>query len=141
MIISGSASISLASSLSSHSKIPLGKTTHQNFPDGEFMVQTNFKGDHGIIIAATRSASDHLELLQLQDAVREAGATNITTYHGSPALEAIAKAISDNIIIEPTDKSIPAVTITIKTPRANIDCQDICLKILVIFLQDRNTSG
>tara|TARA_B100000809_G_C15123060_1_gene525065 strand:+ start:1356 stop:2201 length:846 start_codon:yes stop_codon:yes gene_type:complete len=79
MIISGSASTSLAASLSSHSKIPLGKTTHQFFPDGEFMVQTNFQGDHGIIVAATRSASDHLELLQLQDAVREAGATNITT--------------------------------------------------------------
>ncbi len=79
MIISGSASISLASSLSSHSKIPLGKTTHQIFPDGEFMVQTNFQGDHGIIVAATRSPSDHLELLQLQDAVREAGAEKITT--------------------------------------------------------------
>ena len=70
-----------------------------------------------------------------------AGATNITTYQGIPAFEAIAKPIRDNIIIDPTDKSIPAVTMTINTPRASMDCQDTCLKTFVIFLQDRKTSG
>ena len=70
-----------------------------------------------------------------------AGATNITTYQGIPAFEAIASPINDNIIIEPTDKSIPAVTMTIKTPSANIDCQDTCLKMFVTFLHDKKTSG
>ena len=65
----------------------------------------------------------------------------ITIYQAAPAFEVIARTIRDNIIIEPTDKSIPAVTITMKTPRANIDCQEICLKTFVIFLQERNTSG
>ena len=46
-----------------------------------------------------------------------------------------------SIMIEPTERSIPAVTITINTPKANIDCQDICLKTLVTFLQDKKTSG
>ena len=64
-----------------------------------------------------------------------------TTNQGAPALETIAKIINDSIIIDPTDKSIPAVTITIKTPRANIDCQDICLKTFVTLRHDKKTSG
>ena len=64
-----------------------------------------------------------------------------TTYQGAPAFEVIAKTIRDNIIIEPTDKSIPAVTITIKTPKASIDCHEICLNTFVTFLQERKTSG
>ena len=58
-----------------------------------------------------------------------------------PAFEVIAKTIRDNIIIEPTDRSIPAVTITIKTPKASIDCHEICLNTFVTFLQERKTSG
>ena len=65
----------------------------------------------------------------------------ITTYQAAPAFEVIAKTMSDNINIDPTDKSIPAVTITIKTPKASIDCHEICLKTFVIFLQERKTSG
>ena len=64
-----------------------------------------------------------------------------TTYHGAPAFDVIANTIKDNIIIEPTERSIPAVTITIKTPKASIDCQEICLKTFVTFLQERKTSG
>ena len=60
---------------------------------------------------------------------------------GAPALATIAKTINDNIIIEPTERSIPAVTMTINTPKANIDCQEICLKTLVTFLHDKKTSG
>src|SRR6056300_1086394 len=67
--------------------------------------------------------------------------TKITTYQGIPALATTAKIINDNIIIEPTERSIPAVTMTIKTPKANIDCQEICLKIFVIVLHERKTSG
>ena len=64
-----------------------------------------------------------------------------TIYHGAPALATIASIISDNIIIDPTERSIPAVTITINTPKASIDCQDICLKTFVTFLHDKKTSG
>ena len=56
-------------------------------------------------------------------------------------LATTAKIINDNIMIEPTERSMPAVTITMNTPKANIDCQDICLKTLVTFLQDKKTSG
>ena len=64
-----------------------------------------------------------------------------TTNQGAPAFATIANIINDNIIIEPTERSIPAVTITMKTPRASIDCQDICLNTLVTFLHDKKTSG
>lgn len=140
MIISGSASTLLADSLSSHSGMPLAKTTRQEFPDGEFLVQVNFKGEDGIIIAATRSASDHIELLQLQDAVREAGATNITTIlpymgyarqdtifeEGQPlSARAMAKSIgtgTDKIIIVNPHKDtvcnhfgVPAITLDVSS--------------------------
>ncbi len=70
-----------------------------------------------------------------------AGATKMTTCQGSPTLDAIARAIKDNMSIDPTDKSIPAVTMTMNTPRASIDCHDICLNMLVILRHEKNTSG
>ena len=70
-----------------------------------------------------------------------AGAVKITICQGSPALDEIASAIKDNISIDPTDKSMPAVTMTMKTPRASIDCHDICLNMLVILRHEKNTSG
>jgi hypothetical protein len=66
-----------------------------------------------------------------------AGATRITICQGSPALDEIARAIKESMSIDPTDKSIPAVTITMNTPSASMACQDICLKIFVIFLQEK----
>jgi len=70
-----------------------------------------------------------------------AGATRITICQGSPALDEIARAIKDSISIDPTDKSMPAVTMTMKTPRASIDCQDICLNMLVMLRHEKKTSG
>lgn len=64
-----------------------------------------------------------------------------TTYQGAPAFDVMANTIRDNIMIEPTERSIPAVTITIKTPKASIDCHEICLNTFVTFLQERKTSG
>ena len=58
---------------------------------------------------------------------------------------AIARSTAFNakvvIMDEPTDRSIPAVTMTMKTPKANIDCHEICLKTFVTFLHDKKTSG
>ena len=66
----------------------------------------------------------------------------ITTINqGAPALATIAKIIKDNIMIDPTERSIPAVTMTMNTPKASIDCHDICLKTFVTFRQDKKTSG
>ncbi len=67
--------------------------------------------------------------------------TTITTNQGNPALETMAKDIKDNIRIEPTERSIPAVTITMNIPRAKVACQAVCLKTLVKLRQVKKTSG
>lgn len=70
MIIPGSASQSLASSLAAELNEPLGIVNYQRFADGEMLVQTPKIQDRAIIVASTISSDAHIELLQLQDAVR-----------------------------------------------------------------------
>lgn len=78
MIVSGRASQRLATALAAATDLPLAPTTYEQFPDGEHLVTVDFTGDHAVIIASTTTADRHIELLQLQDAVRETGAT-VTT--------------------------------------------------------------
>ncbi len=80
MIVPGSTSQSLAASLAERIGKPLTPASYERFPDGEQIVSVpRFESDHAIVIAATLDDSSWVELLQLQDAVREAGATTITT--------------------------------------------------------------
>lgn len=79
MIISGSASQSLAAALSAILDQPLAPVTYDQFPDGELLTTTEFQGNRALIVAATTSSKTHIELLQLQDAARTAGASEITT--------------------------------------------------------------
>lgn len=80
MIVPGSTSQALAAELAAELDQPLAAVEYDRFPDGEVLAAApGFEGDRAIVVAATTTAAAHLELLQLQDAVREAGASEIVT--------------------------------------------------------------
>ena len=80
MIISGSASQSLAAELATATGRGLAHVEFDRFPDGEVMAAVpSFEGEAAVVVGSTVSSDAHLEVLQLQDAVREAGATEVTT--------------------------------------------------------------
>ncbi|PSP72228.1 ribose-phosphate pyrophosphokinase [Halobacteriales archaeon QS_3_64_16] len=96
MIVSGRASQSLAAALAADLDEVLVSTKRTRFPDGEVRVDLD-PGDgpgsasdteasigdnaqqRALLVAATTSADAFVELLQLQDALREAGVSEITT--------------------------------------------------------------
>lgn len=79
MIVTGSATQTLAAELAAETGHELAPVSYQQFPDGERMVQVGDVADHTIVVASTISDGDWIELLQLQDAVRETGASEVTT--------------------------------------------------------------
>ena len=80
MIVSGSATQSLAASLAAETDIDLAPVEYRRFPDGELLAAApEFDAERAIVVASTVSSDAHIELLQLQDAVREAGADEIVT--------------------------------------------------------------
>ncbi len=81
MIVAGSHSQALASALAEATGDPLAGVTYEQFPDGERLVRVEgIEGvERAVVVASTVSAAAHVELLQLQDAVREAGASEVTT--------------------------------------------------------------
>ncbi|WP_280586709.1 ribose-phosphate diphosphokinase [Halorubrum sp. Boch-26] len=80
MIVPGSSSQLLAAALAEETGRPLATPTYDRFPDGETLAAVpDFAGDEATIVAATDSDAAWVELLQLQDAVREAGAERVTT--------------------------------------------------------------
>ncbi|SEH17708.1 ribose-phosphate pyrophosphokinase [Natronorubrum sediminis] len=79
-IVSGSTSQSLAAALARDLEEPLAAVEYNRFPDGEVLASVpNFDDDRAIVVASTVSSDAHLEVLQLQDAVREAGASEVVT--------------------------------------------------------------
>lgn len=80
MIVPGSTSQALAAELATELSEPLASVSFDRFPDGEVLAAApGFDADRAVVVAATTSADAHLELLQLQDAVREAGAEEVVT--------------------------------------------------------------
>lgn len=79
MIVSGSNSQRLAVALAEETGMELAPVSFDTFPDGEQTVQVGAEADRAVVVASTVSDTSHVELLQLQDAVREAGATDVTT--------------------------------------------------------------
>jgi ribose-phosphate pyrophosphokinase len=80
MIVPGSSSQSLAAALSSELDRPLARVEFERFPDGELLASVpKIETDSAVIVASTTSSDDHIELLQLQDALRESGVEEITT--------------------------------------------------------------
>ncbi|WP_266079319.1 ribose-phosphate diphosphokinase [Haladaptatus caseinilyticus] len=80
MILSGSASQSLAATLAAELDEPLASVEYQSFPDDELLASApGFDGTRAIVVASTVSSDAHIELLQLQDAAREWGAEEVIT--------------------------------------------------------------
>jgi ribose-phosphate pyrophosphokinase len=80
MIVSASTSQSLAGALAATLDEPLAETDHERFPDGEFCASVpDFDAERAIVVCATTTSDAHIEALQLQDAVREAGAREVVT--------------------------------------------------------------
>jgi ribose-phosphate pyrophosphokinase len=79
MIITGSMSQSLGISLAEVTGRELASVSFERFPDGEQKATIGSVEEDVVIVASTLSDASHVELLQLQDAAREAGAETITT--------------------------------------------------------------
>jgi ribose-phosphate pyrophosphokinase len=93
MILPGSHSQSLAARLAAATDHRLARVSYDRFPDGELCTaiaslddETDAAGESGaladeeaVVVCSTVSSDAHLELLQLQDAAREAGAERVTT--------------------------------------------------------------
>jgi ribose-phosphate pyrophosphokinase len=76
-VIGGSASTALAERISRElGNAPFGIPFTKRFPDGEIYLRVGgrLEGDDVVVVQSTRSDQDLLELLLLEDAVREAGA-------------------------------------------------------------------
>lgn len=126
MIVPGSSSQALASALATELNNPLAAVTYDQFPDGETLAAVpEFDGDRAIIVATTDTNDTWIELLQLQDAVIEAGATEVITVipymgytrqdrafkSGHPvSARAMARAVSPTtdrvILINPHERSV-----------------------------------
>jgi len=126
-IIPGSTSQALAAAVADELGGTLTVPTYRRFSDGETLAAIPaFDDSEAVIVASTATNDAHIELLQLQDAAREAGAETITTVipylgyarqdkafkEGQPiSVRAVAKAISTGtdrvLLVEPHE---PAVT-------------------------------
>jgi len=81
MILPGSATQTFAAALAAETGRDLAEVTVGRFADGErhLRVEGIEPGEDIVVVASTVSDGTHLELLQLQDAAREAGAGSVTT--------------------------------------------------------------
>lgn len=79
MILPGSASQSLAAALAAETGEGLASVEVERFPDGEFLARVPPDLDRAVVVASTVSSDAHVEVLQLQDAAREAGADEVVT--------------------------------------------------------------
>jgi len=128
MIVPGSSSQLLAAALAEETGDPLATPTYDRFPDGESLAAVpDFDAESATVVAATDSDAAWVELLQLQDAVREAGATDVTTVvpymgyarqdrsfaDGEPvSARAMARAISTGtdrvVLVNPHERDVAA---------------------------------
>jgi len=79
-VIGGSASTALAERISRElSNAPFGIPFTKRFPDGELYLRVGgrLEGDDAVVVQSTRTDQDLIELLLLEDAVREAGARRV----------------------------------------------------------------
>ncbi|QHS17762.1 ribose-phosphate diphosphokinase [Halopenitus persicus] len=80
MIVPSSGTQTLAAALADEAGVPLATPTFERFADGERLAAVpEFAGEEATVVASTVTDGDWIELLQLQDAVREAGASEVTT--------------------------------------------------------------
>lgn len=79
MIVSGSASQDLAATLAGELGEDLARVAFDRFPDGEQIVTVPAVEGRAIVVGSTVDDASHVQLLLLQDAVREAGADHVVT--------------------------------------------------------------
>jgi len=79
MIVPGADSQTLAVELAAETGRELADVCFERFPDGERHLRVDGVADEVLVVASTVSDGSHVELLQLQDAVREAGASRVRT--------------------------------------------------------------
>jgi len=79
MIVPGSSAQSVAAALADELGTSLAAVDYSRFPDGERLVEVPADLERAVVVASTVSPADHVEVLLLQDAVREAGASDVTT--------------------------------------------------------------
>ncbi|WP_277554326.1 ribose-phosphate diphosphokinase [Halobaculum limi] len=80
MIVPGSASQALSAALADETGRALATPEYHWFADGEERASVaDYEGESAVVVATTDSNDAFVELLQLQDAVREAGASEVTT--------------------------------------------------------------
>ena len=81
MIIPGAATQAFAAALSAAADEPLGRVEYEQFPDGEGVVRVpeRVAGERAVVVASTVDSDAHVQVLQLQDAVRVAGASEVVT--------------------------------------------------------------
>lgn len=80
MIVSGSESQVLAARLAEATGRPLARVAFDRFPDGEIRVNVpETDADQAVVVASTTTEDAHVGVLQLQDALRELGVSEITT--------------------------------------------------------------
>ncbi len=80
MIIPGAETQAFAAALADATDERLGRVEYERFADGEHVVRVpDVSGERAVVVASTVDSDAHVQLLQLQDAVREAGASEIVT--------------------------------------------------------------
>lgn len=137
-IVPAPSSQSVAATLAATGVGTLTTPTYEWFTDGETLLSVpEFDDDRAIVVGSTPTNDAHIELLQLQDAVREAGASDVTTVipylgyarqdqafkAGQPiSVRAMAKAISTGtdrvVLVNPHE---PAVADFFTVPTESVD--------------------
>jgi len=80
MIFGGANSQSLAAALASELDDELALVDYERFPDGELRTNVgDVDPERAVVVASTVDSDAHVGCLQLQDAVREAGASEVVT--------------------------------------------------------------
>jgi ribose-phosphate pyrophosphokinase len=126
MIVSGSTSQGLAAALADATGEPLAPVEFERFPDGELLSSLrSIDAERAVVVAATVSSDAHVEVLQLQDALREGGIDEVVTVlpymgygrqdeafePGQPvSSRAVARAISTGtdrvLVVEPHEPGV-----------------------------------
>jgi len=138
MILPGAETQAFAAALAGATGERLGRVEYEQFPDGEGVVRVpDLSGERAVVVASTVSDRAHVQLLQLQDAAREAGAGEVVTVlpymgyarqdeafrAGEPvSSRAVARAVStgtDRVVtVNPHE---PAVCDFFDVPATNVD--------------------
>jgi ribose-phosphate pyrophosphokinase len=128
MIVPGSNSQALGAALAAETGRSLADVRYERFPDGERMASTpgiDSAVHRAVVVASTTADTAYVELLQLQDAAREAGADELVTVlpymrygrqehafeHGQPvSARAVARAVSTGtdrvVLVNPHEASV-----------------------------------